>query len=420
MSGTVTIHLDLFQDPHYWDLTPTQRAALPLLVGLMEQFGEDGVLDLSRKAIWRHVNLGPKSYGDLLEKMDKWGWGCETEQGRLVLCGTLAPAASVGALAMVGGTDIQHIIAKAVAAAIAAAMPAAIAAAIPAAIRQHQAETKQQQRANKQQGAGENVQDKPTSEGANVQDNEAEKGGDVLDNADPSRTHAESIDSIRVDIDSIKSYSSNDSIDSNRSIEERPEPVATIPPELVSADVAQMIVERSPNPDGTGRIEMPRAQALLEKYKAERCLQVLLLIPSFKPGKPGAFIEAALLNKQGKYPVPAEIVAEAKRRLSPSVPKQPRRSVSPPAPSAEVSGQDNVVARVWSFQQTMTPDEGRQIDEEAINRMGQKQQMEFRRLRSSGENPGNFLKAAFELARTAVLREWALRGSDGPNTPQGG
>jgi len=416
-SDTVSIRSALFRDPRYWDLKPSQRAALPILIDLMQEYGQDGVLDLSRKAVCKAIGLRPGLYAELLGRMDGWRWGCETDEGRLVLCGVLVPAGHSGPW-MDRDQDLQKMVAEAVAAALATAIPVALETAVPAIVKMHAAETKAQQRlANKQQGAPSDVQDKPASEAANVQDNEAENEGDVLDTEPLSRTRGESVESIS--IDSNKSYSSNDSIDSNRSIEEE-QSAATLPPELVPADVAQRIVEKSPNPDKTGRIEMPRAQALLEKYGAERCLQVLLMIPVHKPGKPGAFIEAALLNKAGKYPASAEIVADAKRRLSPSVPKLAPQQTPPPAPKAPPSEEERAKARIWSFTQTMTPEEAQQIDAEAVQRMPEQFRGVYIRAIAEGRTPGSFARAEFDIAQSAVLREWALRGSDGPNASQGG
>lgn len=414
MSGTVTIQLDLFQDPHYWDLTPTQRASLPLLVGLMEQFGEDGVLDLNRKAIWRHINLGPKTYGDLLSKMDRWGWGCETEQGRLVLCGPLAP----GALLNGSGGDLQKMIAEAVAAALAAALPIALGTAVPAIIKANAAATKAEQRlANKLPIGGETVQDKHAAEGANVQDKEAENTADVQDNSDPSHTRVESIDSIRVDIDSNKSYSSISNRIDIDSIEG--EPAATLAPEMCEADVVQMLVMKSADAKGSGAMSQKRAEGLVKDPGIEHCLCALLSLASLpkRPDAPGGYLNSKITGKEKDTPFPSEIVEKAKKLLRPSVPRRPPH---PEPPKPDLPEQDRIAARVWSFQQTMTPEEGREIDAEAVDRMIEPYRSDYRTAMADKLRPAAAAHGQFKAKRLEVVQELALRGSDGPNASQGG
>lgn len=395
-SDTVHIQAALLDDPRFWALPPSLGRALPVLVKLMQQHGQDGILKWTRQEICRAINLGPKRYDALLSFLDRHRWACETEEGWLVLCGPLVPAT---AQPIPAGQDLQQVV------------TAAVAAAVPAIIRQYEAERRQGSRKGK--GASEADETEMSgTEAQNVPDKQPENAANVPDMEALSRAGAP------VDSTSIDSSKSNSSIsnDSTRSIDgHTAEPLG--PPKMLPADVIQALVDKSPDKSGQGQIKRSRAEALVSTHGEERCLQALLMLASLpiKPDRPGGYLNA-VITKPAEHEVPAAIVKEAARLLSPTVRKQ-----APAAPTAAEDEADKIEVRVWAFQQGMTEEQRLRIDQETVGRMSEPHRSAYRTAIADKVTPPYAARTEFQAVRREVVQEWALRqGSDGPRTSQGG
>ena len=343
---------DLYSDPRFWALKPSQGRALPILTGLMAQHGQAGILNWTRKELQTATRLSPRLYADLLQTLDRHGWACETDEGWLVLCAPLAPAAPLPGSA---GPDLHAIVST------------TVAAAIPAAIRQYEADRKRRTRSGAEMSGTTDL--------------------DVPDNSSHARAPESNSISNRFEEEITIS------IDSNRSHQHTVTPSAPTTPEprpkliLVPADVEQEIARHG--------ISRQRAQSLVAEHGLERCATVLASLPHWKYKNAAAAIQSALANPD-KWPIPAQI---AQQKL-PLLTNQPGGAAprSAPAPSRTPEKSAAQQAR-----ERLTEPERLRLRHQALDRLVPIVRAEYDKATSLGQTPGPLLTGSIQSTEDEIL-----------------
>jgi hypothetical protein len=405
MSSKVSFEDELFTFIPFLKLPARQRAGVLALSRSVALYGQGHYLAWTFEELRGCAGLGAKEFKALVVWIDRLCLGElhapeDTPEAAVGIRLTgLLQATIVSEEAPLAGTSVstvQQLVAD------------VVLAAIPSIIRQHEAERRRRSRSGSA--------DEPEMSGttaANVPDISPEKEVVVPDSAPPP--HGGAHETYERNERSNKSYSSNESLRSY----DVPDPEATVPPEICERDVVQRLVERSFNRQRQNNIVEPRARKLVQDFGVERCLQALLMLGNQDLDRPGGFLND-VITKPEKYTIPAETVAEAKRLLSPSKPKQRPRAAPTDAPKRAPSEEDRVQVKIWAFQETMTEEDRLRIDQETVSRMTEPSRSNYRTAMADKLDPPILARAEFNAVRLVVLREWALRESGGSNPSQGG